>query len=263
MTPQANFAQATFAAALRDPDRPCPSGLRAWNGSDPAARFAVYRNNVVASLIDALADTFPVVQELVGPEFFRAMAGAFVRRVRPCSPMLTQYGEAFPVFIEAFEHARPVPYLADIARLEFARVQAYHAADAEPVAPEAVRLALASGDRMGQLRSTCHPSLAVIASPFAVVSVWAAHQGQGDLAAVDPDRAETAVVVRPELEVLVLRCPVGGADFVAAIRAGVGLGDAAASATRLNPGFDLSATLALLIRHGALTSIRLPPRPVS
>ena len=70
-------AQSAFADALLDPARPCPPGLRTWNGSDPARRLAVYRNNVVSSLIDALADTFPVVQRLVGTEFFRAMAGVF------------------------------------------------------------------------------------------------------------------------------------------------------------------------------------------
>ena len=51
--------QAAFAQALLDPDLPCPSGLCTWNGSDPARRFAVYRNNVVVSLIDALADIVP------------------------------------------------------------------------------------------------------------------------------------------------------------------------------------------------------------
>lgn len=68
-----------FAAALLDPARPAPAGLTSWNGSDPAQRFAVYRNNVTVSLIDALADTFPVVQALVGVDFFRTMAREFVR----------------------------------------------------------------------------------------------------------------------------------------------------------------------------------------
>lgn len=84
--------QSALAAALLDPDAPCPVGLTAWNGSDPARRFAVYRNNVVVSLIDALAATFPVTLELVGEEFFRAMAGVFVRAVPPTSALLAEYG---------------------------------------------------------------------------------------------------------------------------------------------------------------------------
>lgn len=50
--------QQAIAAALLDPAQPCPPGLTTWNGSDPAHRFAVYRNNVIVSLVDALADTF-------------------------------------------------------------------------------------------------------------------------------------------------------------------------------------------------------------
>ncbi|MEO8121927.1 MAG: DNA-binding domain-containing protein, partial [Rhodoferax sp.] len=70
-------SQTAFANALLNAELPCPSGLKTWNGSDPGTRFAVYRNNVMVSLIDALADTYPVVQELVGEEFFRAMARVF------------------------------------------------------------------------------------------------------------------------------------------------------------------------------------------
>lgn len=251
-------SQAVFAAALLDPGQPCPPGLVAWNGSDPNARLAVYRNNVVSSLIDALADTFPVCQELVGCEFFRAMAGRFVRQAPPRSRILAHYGDAFPAFVAAFEPARSVPYLADVARLEAARVRAYHAADAPTVASESVSLALASGERIGELRLACHPSVAVIDSRYAVVSLWVAHQGEADLGAVDPDTAEAAIVVRAGLEVLVLRAPAGAAAFVAALLQGRSLADAAAAATDAAAGFDLSATLALLLGHAVLSAIHLP-----
>ena len=65
--------QAAFARALLDPALPPPADVCAWNGSDPAARLAVYRNNVMVSLLGVLADTFPVTRELVGDAFFRAM----------------------------------------------------------------------------------------------------------------------------------------------------------------------------------------------
>ncbi|MDE2372531.1 MAG: putative DNA-binding domain-containing protein, partial [Burkholderiales bacterium] len=174
--------QQDFAGALLDPARPCPSGLKTWNGSDPGERFAVYRNNVVGSLIDALTDNFPVVQQLVGEEFFRAMAGIHVRRSPPTSRLLAFYGDGYAEFIARFEPARALPYLADMARLEAARVQSYHAADAEPASAESVALALACGDRIGELRLECHPSLRVLSSRWAVVTLWAAHQG-GDFEA--------------------------------------------------------------------------------
>ena len=263
MTPAGTCAQAAFAAALLDAGRPCPPGVRAWNGSDPAPRLAVHRNNVVSSLIDALAETFPVVQELVGVAFFRAMVGVFVRQAPPRSRVLAHYGQGLPEFIEQFEPARPVPYLADMARLEYARVRAYHAADADAVAAKTVSLALASGERIGELRLTCHPSLATLGSRYAVVSLWAAHQGSDELGAIDTDAPEAAIIVREGLEVVVLRAPAAALEFVQAIRQGRGLGDAAALATSTAAAFDLSSTLALLLRHGAITSIQLPRRDPS
>ncbi len=136
---------------------------------------------MVSSLIDALADTFPVVQDLVGEVFFRAMAGVFVRQAPPRSAVLAEYGEDFPAFIGHFGPAHGVPYLADVARLERLRVRAFHAADAEPLTPERIARALEDPERLPALQVLCHPSVGVLGSRYAVVSLWAAHQGRGDL----------------------------------------------------------------------------------
>lgn len=257
--------QGDFAAALLDPQRAVPAGLRAWNGSDPRARLAVYRNNVVSSLVDALAETFPVVQQLVGSEFFRAMAVLFVRQSPPRSRVLAQYGQDFPSFVAAFEPAQGLPYLADVARLEVARVAAYHAADADPVSDEVVSLALASGDRMGELRLVLHPSLVTFESRHAVVTLWAAHQvdDERDIVRVEVDAPESALVLRSRLEVLVLRAPDGAVAFVQALRAGLNLGDAAAHALAAVPAFDLGVALSQLLAHGAVSSFHLPSRLTS
>lgn len=255
--------QAGFAAALLDPEVVCPIGLRAWNGSDPAKRFAVYRNNVVSSLIGALSDTFPVVQALVGVEFFRAMAGVFVRQSPPRSRVLVHYGHGFAEFIDSFEPAGSVPYLADVARLEMARVEAFHATDAAPLSSKAASVILSRADRVGELRMAVHPSVRLVPSSHAIVSVWAAHQGHGDLAAVDLWSGETALVLRPHLDVLVLACDPGVAEFVLCLQRGCDFAESAATAAAVIPHFDLSAALALLMAHGALTSIHLPEEPTS
>lgn len=255
--------QAGFATALLEPRASCPIGLQAWNGSDPEKRFSVHRNNVASSLIGALADTFPVVQALVGADFFRAMAGVFVRQSPPRSRLLVHYGHGFGDFIENFEPAGSVPYLADVARLEMARVEAFHAADAEPLSAAAASVALASGERVGELRLVVHPSVRLVPSCYAIVSIWAAHQGHGDLATVDPWSGETALVLRPQLDVLVLGCDPGVTEFVLCLQRGRDLAQSAATAAAVTHDFDLSATLALLMTHGALTSIHLPQGPTS
>jgi len=250
--------QANFAATLLAPGLPCPAGLRAWNGSDPTARLAVYRNNVVSSLIDAVADTFAVTQELVGEAFFRAMASVFVRQHPPRSRVLAHYGAEFADFVDGFEPARAVPYLADVARLEQARVLAFHAADADPLTAERLGAAMSSGEDLGLLKLVCHPSTSVVVSEHAIVSLWAAHQGDRDLSAVDPALPESALVVRSGLDVLVLRLPSGAARFVIALQAGAGLADAAALATGEAADFDLPKMLALLMGHGALIAAQFP-----
>ena len=125
--------QANFVAALLDPERACPSDLYSGDGAPVQARFAIYRNNLMVSLIDALADTFPVAQALVGETFFRAMAREFVRAHLPTSRVMAYYGIEFSAFVETFPPAASLPYLADICRLEMSRVLAYHAEDADAI----------------------------------------------------------------------------------------------------------------------------------
>jgi hypothetical protein len=243
--------QTVFAQALLQPGQPCPDGLRTWNGSDPTLRLAVYRNNVVVSLVDALAATFPVVQALVGEEFFRAMAAVFVRAQPPSSRILAWYGAGLADFIAAFEPAAGLPYLADVARLEMARVRAYHAADVAAVPPEALQAALSQPERLAYLRLGLHPSLQVLASPYAVFSLWAAHQGTLALASVDPHHAETALVYRHAMQVESMACSPATGRFIQALLQGEGL-LAAASA---DAALDLPTTLAYLIRQQLVTHI--------
>jgi hypothetical protein len=123
-----------------------------------------------------------------------------------------------------------------------------------------VSLALASGERIGELRLNCHPSVSIVSSRHAVVSLWAAHQDGSDLGAIDPGEPEDAIVLRAGMDVLVLRLPPGGAEFVRALLLGRSLADAGGAAAMAVPAFDLPAILTLLMSHGALTSIRLPGR---
>lgn len=252
-------AHAAFAAALLDPDVAVPAGLTAWNGADPMRRFAVYRNNVTTALTGVLADSFPVTQQLVGEDFFCAMARVFLRAHPPRSPLLHEYGHDFPAFVAQFEPARQVPYLADMARLEWLRLAALHAADAPVLAADDIAPLLADPAALPGLRLALHPAAAVLQSAHAVVSLWGAHHGVGALAEVDPYAAESALVLRPMLEVLVLRLPPGGGIFAAALAAETTLGEAAAAASA-DPSFDLAENLALLIRHGALGALRSSAR---
>lgn len=252
--------QAAFAAALLDPAQPGPSGLRSWNGSRTDQRLAVHRNNVTVSLVDALAESFPVVLALVGEDFFRAMATVFVRAHPPQGVVLARHGDGLPDFIAGFAPAASLPWLADVARLEALRRQAGHAADATPLQslPPAVLAVLQDSALAMQLRLRLLPSVAVLASAHAAVSLWAAHQADEPVWTVDTSQPESALVLRPDMDVLVLRLPPGGAVFVRTLLQGLTLGEAAAQALAAAPDFDLGFNLQLLLQHGAVCAIQLP-----
>jgi hypothetical protein len=242
---------ADFAAALLNPQLPCPDGLISANGADPASRFAVYRNNVQASLINALADSYPVVVQLVGDEFFRAMASVHVQGSPPRSPLMNDYGHDFAAFIEGFAPAASVPYLADVARLERLRVVAYHAADAQPLGHEQIAAALADPQALSELTVELHPSLNLLNSTFAVVAIWAAHQQETTLAGVDLNLGQHALVLRNGLDVEVFAIDQGARAFIQNLQNRQPLMQALEAA----PAFDLSQTLALLISRNAITHL--------
>lgn len=253
-----NATEAGFAAALLDPEQPLPSGLIAWNDSDPRVRFGVHRNNVVVSLTEALAESFPITRALVGDAFFAAMARRFVAGHPPGSPILAEYGDALPDFIGAFPPAAELPYLPDVARLERARVMAYHATDAQPLTAEDLVHHLTDPRQLPATRVALHPACTVLESAHAIVSLWAAHQGQGRIEDVDLGRAEAALVLRADDEVLVLPLSPANGHFLAALAAGTPLGEAADVAAGTDTDFDPTQAIALLIHHGGIAAWHPP-----
>lgn len=253
--------QTTWSQALLDPMHATPGGLLTWNHSDPEKRLAVYRNNVMVSLVDALAQTFPVTQQLVGEAFFRAMAQLFVRAHPPRTRVLSHYGDELPGFIAQFPPAAGLPYLPDVARLEMQRLQALHAADAPALDEAAITAALEDPEALPLQRWRLHPSLQLLRSPHAAVSVWAAHQDGSGIAleAVDLSQAESALIFRSGLDVMVLQVLPGTAAWVQGLLDRSTLGEAIDLACGVEPAFDITSALVTLIRHGLLTGVE-PPR---
>ena len=248
--------ETSFADALRNPDRPMPCGITAPNAAVPARRFAVYRNNVVAGLVQALQSRFPVVEKIVGDAFFAAMARVFVAKQPPHSPLLVSYGDEFAAFIADFEPARELPYLADVARLEAARTRSYHAADAAPV--DASQFAALDPGAVGGICIAMHPSIEIVRSPYPIVTIWAMNSDEQGLAPIENWRGEDALVARPYLEVEVRALPPGGAAFLLALAAGRPLGAAAEAALAGDSNFDLTGNIAGLIGSGLVQEIVVP-----
>jgi hypothetical protein len=245
--------QAGFAAALLDPAASAPPGIVGPGGRRAGRRFAVYRNNVVSALGNAVAGSFPAVKRIVGEDFFRAMARAYVIAEPPASPVLLDYGATFPDFIARFAPAASLPYLPDVARIEWRWREAYHAEDAEPLPPAA--LSGVPETELPGLILGVHPSLRLVRSRWPALTVWRMNVSNVPATPVDFAVAEDALIVRPEAEVEVRMVPPGGAAFVTALAAGETLLAAAETAQAADVRFDLAGNIAGLFAAGALCRI--------
>ncbi len=263
--PQACKGHARLAQALLDPQQAAPAGLKTWNGSDPGTRWDVYRNNVMSSLTQALADTFPVVCAMVGVDFFQTLTRHYIRRSPPRSPVLQAYGDGMAAFIAHYEPAASLPYLPDLARLEWARLQSLHAADAEALPHEQWSSMLAWPEFLVCSRVSLHPSLQVVSAEHAVVSLWAAHQDLLDIGSVDPFVPESALVFRVGDEVRVAAVTQATARWMLSLARGRPLGLATEDTlrARFKDGvpFDMQAALQLLIQHGLVTACHTTETP--
>jgi hypothetical protein len=246
--------QGAFAAALLDAEPRTPAAISNAGSPDAARRFGIYRNNVNASLSAALAGRFPVIERLVGEAFFRAMTLVFIERHPPRSPVLSAYGGQFPDFLDRFEPVAELPYLGDVARLEWARAIAFHAADDRPV--NVASLSSMSPDGLQDARMAFHPSARVVASGFPIVSIWRTNTHDDLVREIRPDLGgEAALVSRPALDVLVTPLSRGAARLIERLAQGETLGAAAQIAIDDDPNLNFSDALALLFGVGAIIHV--------
>lgn len=221
-----------------------PSGLTGPRDRPPTRRFDVYRNNVMSSLVGAMRDGFSVVHRLVGEDFFAAMAAEFIRRSPPRSPCLSHYGADFGDFIAGFPPAASVPYLGDIARLEFALRRAYHAADVTPVGQEV----LADPD-IARARLTLAPAVQVISSAYPVFDIWRANMDRSAPSTLSG--AQSVLVTRPDWDPVAEPITQAEANFLSALPNQT-LGEAAVHTD------DLAPILARLMARKSIINVEVP-----
>jgi hypothetical protein len=247
--------QADFAAALRDPR--CADGIAAAldrSDSRTLDRLALYRGNAVAAWEKALANAYPVVRALVGDAFFAALARAYGLACPSRSGDLNRFGDRFAAFVRSFEHTRLLPYLGDVAELDWCTHRAWHAADAAALPRD--RLGMLPADQLLGTRFGLHPACNWIESAFPVVSIWNAHQPGAEPAFPDSlDRRECALVVRPGFRVDVLRSGAGELAALARLRDGSDMECAISAALGAEPGFNFAGALVRWLDHSILVDM--------
>jgi hypothetical protein len=240
-------------ALLADGDRAAAELDIVGDGLTPAARLAVYRHHVLASLTAALEATFPVVVRLVDPRFFRYAADRYVREHLPAGPCLFEFGASFPEFLGAFPPCRHLVYLPDVARLEWAMNVALHAPDAASLTADGLR-ALAAG-AAGDISLGLQPSVTLLRSPWPIDRIWHANQPGASEDVVDLDAGGVSVQVWRRDDEVVFRVLTAAAFALRAALARDGrLGAAAAAARAADAHADLPALLGEAVDEGSLTT---------
>jgi len=251
--------QAGFASAVLREDAREIAGLIVADGLTAAARVQVYWNHVFSSLTETLETTYPVVCRLVDRRFFGFAADRYIRSYPPTGPCLFEYGRTFPDFLASFPPCVGHPYLADVARLEWALNAALHAEDATPIAP--TTLATVPPADVGRLVLRLDPSAAWLRSPWPVDRIWQAHQAGADPeASVDLAAGGVMLEIRRQDDVASLR-RLDSAEF--AFRTALGQGStlemAADAALAEDPAFDLTTAVRALLGEALPTGFTVAP----
>ncbi|MDN2717086.1 DUF692 family multinuclear iron-containing protein [Janthinobacterium sp. SUN120] len=242
--------QQAFATALLDAEATLPS----FAGEAVPQRFALYRGNMNATWRRTLAHAYPVVLALVGEEFLGGLARAYGRQMPSDSADLNQFGARFADFLATFPHISDLPYLPDMARLEWAVHLAHYAADAQGLAPES--LAALHPDQLEVRRFSLHPACALLESDWQVAALWQAHQegGRQGMFPQDMQVASCALVCRTRWKAQVLLLDAAAHAALLALRQGQTFGAALDAAFELDPAFDLAAHLRQWLAHAVLTA---------
>ncbi len=247
-----NVSQTTFHDALLDANKSVPDGLLDAQANAAGRRFSVYRNNVAVSLTEAMHQAFPVIAKLLGSQNMDGLAGIFLRQHPPTSPLMMFYGDEFPAFLEGMGQLSHLGYLPDIARLELALRRAYHAADGQPIDPEALNV---PPEDLMRAKLSLAPATTVLRSEWPVHAIWLFNTEDG---APKPEAgAQDILITRPEYDPDPQPLPQGGAAWIARIRNGQSIGEAFEATVAETPEFDLGTTLALLLQGGAITSVTI------
>lgn len=253
--------QAALAESLLNGDGTAAAHVRD-GGLTRERRLEIYRHNVLSNLRGALRDIFPVVNRIVGEAFFLHAADRFIRETPSRSGDLNQFGREWPAFLAGYPHARELPYLPDVARLEWAWHECFHAAEAAPF--DLARLAAVPAGEHPALGFVLHPAARLIASPYPLLPIWQVNQTDytGDMA-VDWESAGDRLLVRrtqvDAVDVAIEALPAASFAFLSAIAAGQALEAAAEAALAAPDGggaFDLQGFLLQSVQSGVIVDFR-------
>ena len=171
---------------------------------------------------------FPRCRRWSATDFFRGLARAFVGHALPVQPVLAEYGADFPAFIAGYEAARDLPYLADVARLDWALNLAFHAPLGGRL--KAADLSAFPVERLPSMSIALAAGAVLVSSRYPLDRIWEASQPGAASETVDLNSgAANLLVLRRPDDAAFVSLSAGEAAFVAALAEAMSLEQAAGS----------------------------------
>lgn len=188
--------QQVFGTALSSPAN-APVHLLAGDAGEAAERFDIYRNNVRSARVAALRQTFPVLEQFLGADYFGAAAALFVSTQPPVSAALHEYGDGFGEFLLQLPALVSMPWLGEVAQIERARIRAFHAANRLPFALDASADNL---ERQLDVALIWHPSVSLIRAHSPAFALWDSQVDNRPPPSAEHWRAQIVLVWRQGFE---------------------------------------------------------------
>lgn len=247
--------QSAFADLLAGRPRTDLAGLIADGAIPAASRLAVHRHHVVRTLGNALAANFPTVHALVGKDFFVRLARDFLAACLPAGPVVAEYGAGLARFISSYPPAVELPYLADVARLDWAMNVASCAPRSDRLT--AAGLAAVDVEHLASRVLPLPPGASVVESDYPLDRIWRASQPGADDRPVALDGGPCRLLVLPDgARAFFVTLSGAEAAFMTALAQGHTFERAADAGLAADGNFDLGASFARLLQLEAFAALQ-------
>lgn len=232
---------------------------------DPAVispRARIYRNSMRAILHDALCASYPVVRRLVGERYFESLAWHYQHAHPSTSGNIQDYGGSLATFIDSQPDLIALPYLGDVARLEWLIQECARAA--EPAPADLGALLALPPQRYGDLKFTLCVGARLLCSSYPILRIWQVNQEPVDSPGVVSlaEGGELLLVIRRGTDVEIERLCPGEFAFLCQLEQGHAIECAIENAVTAEPGVDF---VKVLSRHLTTQTISFSdarrPRP--
>lgn len=217
-------------------------------------QLSIYRGSIFGGLKKALAETYPVIKDLVGDDFFNAMLGQYIKTY-PCRVNdLNDYGEELPKFIFALKQARSIPYLADIAQLEwFCNI----ALNTKIQKNNLVDLGFLNAKQKTQLRLNLPNGSALLQSSYPVDKIWEIHQSDIEKELELTEELVNLIVWKSELGLKVDKLTLEQFCFLDNINNGLTFVDVCSEVINSYPQSDINVLFSNALQYGWLQSFEV------